>query len=48
MNNNDPELDLARRNVIALILNDLGNRTRPSSGTVVATTYGPRLQLDGS
>ncbi len=40
MNNSNPELDLARRNLIALILCDLGNPDAQQR-TVVATPYGP-------
>ncbi len=40
MNNSNPELDLARRNLVALILTDLGNPDAQQR-TVVATPYGP-------
>lgn len=40
MNNSNPELDLARRNLIAQILCDLGNPDAQQR-TVVATPYGP-------
>lgn len=40
MNNSNPELDLARRNLIAQILTDLGNPDAQQR-TVVATPYGP-------
>jgi hypothetical protein len=39
-NNSNPELDLARRNLIAQILCDLGNPDAQQR-TVVATPYGP-------
>lgn len=39
-NNADPELDLARRNLVAQILTDLGNPDAQRR-TVVGTSYGP-------